>query len=202
MGRSSHQPSDRDLLLASRSESRGFDVFYRRHRDAVLAFHGGRTREPELAADLTAETFATVLLVVRDPARELPENPLAWLFTIAHRKFVDSYRRGRIENNARQRLAFERIEISDADSEEINEIVNSTDVLAHLAEQLPPEQFEALRARILDEREYPDIARELRCSPAVVRTRVSRALKTLRGAALDGGGHLEDQHRALENDHE
>jgi len=74
MGRSSHQPSDRELLLASRGESRGFDLFYRRHRDAVLAFHGGRTAEPELAADLTAETFATVLLVVRDPLLPKPSQ--------------------------------------------------------------------------------------------------------------------------------
>jgi RNA polymerase sigma-70 factor (ECF subfamily) len=40
----------------------------------------------------------------------------------------------------------------------------------------------ALQARVLDEREYDDIARELRCSEAVVRKRASRALKTLRTA--------------------
>ncbi|MGO9763978.1 MAG: sigma factor-like helix-turn-helix DNA-binding protein [Solirubrobacteraceae bacterium] len=44
------------------------------------------------------------------------------------------------------------------------------------------ELLDALRARILDERDYAQIARELRCSEAVVRKRVSRALRTLRGA--------------------
>jgi DNA-directed RNA polymerase specialized sigma24 family protein len=38
----------------------------------------------------------------------------------------------------------------------------------------------ALRARILDERPYDEIARELRTTESVVRQRVSRALRRLR----------------------
>ena len=193
MERNPDSRGDRELLLASRNGGEGFDAFYRHHREAVLAFHGRRTGNPELAADLTAETFAAALVVVRDRARELPENPAAWLFTIAHRKFVDSYRRGRIEDDARRRLAFERIEIYDADVDRINEIVESTDVLEHLVRQLSADQFRALRARIVDERDYAEIARELRCSSGVVRMRVNRALKTLRAAAHDHqGDNLED----------
>ena len=45
---------------------------------------------------------------------------------------------------------------------------------------LPPDQLEALRLRVIDERDYDEIARELRCSEAVVRKRVSRGLATLR----------------------
>ena len=193
MGRQRDVRSDRELLLASRADGAGFDVFYRRHWEAVLAFHGGRVRDPELAADLTAETFAAALVAVRDPSRELPESPVAWLFTIAHRKFVDSFRRGRVEHEARQRLAFERMEITDEAIERIDAIVGSTDVLAHLAAQLPADQFQALRARVIDERDYEDIAGELRCSPALVRVRVSRALRTLRASA-DDNDELEDRH--------
>jgi RNA polymerase sigma-70 factor (ECF subfamily) len=163
-------------------------VFYRRHCEAVLAFHGRRVRELELAADLTAETFAAALVAVRDRSRELPDKPVAWLFTIAQRKFVDSYRRGRVEHDARARLAFERMEVSDEAVERINAIVGATDVLAHLAEHVPEEQLRALRARIVEERDYQDIAGEFRCSPALVRVRVSRALKTLRAVAR---GHDE-----------
>jgi len=103
---------DRGLLLGSRERGAGFGEFYRRHRTAVLAFHGARVREPELADDLTAETFAAALLVVHDRSRELRERPVAWLFTIAHSKVVDSYRRGRVEAAACERLALERIEVA------------------------------------------------------------------------------------------
>jgi RNA polymerase sigma-70 factor (ECF subfamily) len=185
MGRGLDSRDDRGLLLASRESGAGFGEFYRRHCAAVLAFHGVRVREPELAADLTAETFAAALLVVHDRSRELPEYPLAWLFTIAHSKVVDSYRRGRVEAAARERLALERIEVDDQDIERINEVVHTTDFLAHLARQLPAEQFHALTARFVENRLYTDIAQELRCSPVVVRMRVSRALKTLRNAATE-----------------
>ena len=47
-------------------------------------------------------------------------------------------------------------------------------------DRLPPDQREALRLRVLDERDYAEIARELECSEAVVRQRVSRATRTLR----------------------
>ena len=47
-------------------------------------------------------------------------------------------------------------------------------------DDLPGDQREAVRARVVDERDYPDIAKDLRCSEAVVRKRVSRGWGTLR----------------------
>jgi DNA-directed RNA polymerase specialized sigma24 family protein len=47
-------------------------------------------------------------------------------------------------------------------------------------DELPDDQQVAVRARVIDERGYPDIAKDLRCSEAVVRKRVSRGLGTIR----------------------
>jgi RNA polymerase sigma-70 factor (ECF subfamily) len=55
-----------------------------------------------------------------------------------------------------------------------------------LVDELPGDQQDAVRARVIDERDYGDIAKDLRCSEAVVRKRVSRGLGTLRA-------HLEDK---------
>jgi RNA polymerase sigma factor (sigma-70 family) len=180
-----NEDNDRRLLAASRAGKGGFDDFYRRHREAVLAFHAQRVPESELAADLMMETFAAALTAVHDPAREIPDVPAAWLFTIAHRKLVDSYRRGRVEADARRQLALDPLMLEDADIERVIEIARSTDVALELARLLPTEQFVALRARVLDDRDYADIARELQCSEVVVRMRVSRALKNLR-IAMEG----------------
>ena len=49
-----------------------------------------------------------------------------------------------------------------------------------LVDELPGDQQDALRARVIDELDYADIAKDLRCSEAVVRKRVSRGLGTLR----------------------
>ena len=51
---------------------------------------------------------------------------------------------------------------------------------AELLATLPADQAAAVRARVLDERPYDAIAAELRCSPSVVRKRVSRGLAALR----------------------
>jgi RNA polymerase sigma factor (sigma-70 family) len=178
--RAGRQRTDAALLAASRAGRGGFDEFFRRHRDMVLAFHARRVAEPELAADLTAETFASALVAVHDQERSLPDVPVAWLMLIAQRKLVDSYRRRRVEEAARQRLGMEPLDLDDTALEFVEATARSTDVAWELARRLPPEQFAALRARVLDERAYADIAGELGCSSAVVRMRVSRALKTLR----------------------
>jgi DNA-directed RNA polymerase specialized sigma24 family protein len=64
-------------------------------------------------------------------------------------------------------------------------VLDAEDVAGRLAELLPEDQLGALRARIVDERDYSEIATDLRCSEAVVRKRVGRALQTLR-AAMEG----------------
>jgi RNA polymerase sigma-70 factor, ECF subfamily len=45
---------------------------------------------------------------------------------------------------------------------------------------LPAQQRDAVRARVVDGRASEDIADELRCSPSVVRKRVSRGLEAIR----------------------
>ena len=176
--------SDDELLVACRRGRDGFDVFYLRHRERVLAFHAQRVAEAEVAADLTGETFAAALLAVHDPLRPLPDVPAAWLFSIAQRKLIDSYRRGTVRDDARRRLAMEPVVLYDEDIDRIHSVAASTDIVAELAEVLAPDQLQAVKARVLDERPYADIAAELGCSQAVVRMRVSRALKTLRAVEV------------------
>jgi RNA polymerase sigma-70 factor (ECF subfamily) len=102
---------------------------------------------------------------------------------------IDSYRRGQVETAARRRLEMRPVVLEDSDVARIEEISQKTSLLDELAAQLPPEQVQALCARVLDERDYPAIASELRCSEAVVRKRVSRAIRTLRRNTLEANNH-------------
>ena len=72
-----------------------------------------------------------------------------------------------------------RIALTDAALERIDELAGEDMAVAALAE-LPPDQRAAVRARVLDERDYGDIAAKTRTSEAVVRKRVSRGLAGLR----------------------
>jgi RNA polymerase sigma-70 factor (ECF subfamily) len=81
-------------------------------------------------------------------------------------------------------------ELTDPELERAEELIDAermaADLDALLAE-LPAEQREALTARIVDERDYRELAMEWNCSEAVVRQRVARGLSALRrrlGAAV------------------
>ena len=173
--------TDQELLaLALTTEPEAFTVFYERHVDVVLAFLRRRTSSPEVAADLMAETFAAALLALHaDTEPEQLEVPVAWLLGIARNKLFESYRRGRVEAAAREKLGLEPLVLNDSDLALVDELSES-DLVNQLADLLPADQLQALRARVIDEREYDEIARDLDCSEAVVRKRVSRALSTLR----------------------
>ena len=162
--------SDEELLASL--EPGSFAVFYRRHVEDLVAFFMRRTRNAELAADLTAETFAAALVARArfDPGRG---RASAWLFGIALHKLAH------VERRARRRLGMERIELTDADIERIEALGSS--VRAHvLLERLSPEQRDAIRAHVIDERPYGEIARRQGTSEAVVRKRVSRGLSAVR----------------------
>jgi len=175
--------TDGELLDRTRAGDReAFGVLYERRHELVLAFLLKRTRDPEVAMDLMAETFAAALLALADRPPAIAGSAAPWLLTIARNALIDSYRRGGVESAARRRLALEPVQITDIDIERVVRVAADTDLLIALAEQLPADQFEALRARVLDERGYEDIARQLECSTAVVRKRVSRAISTLRQA--------------------
>jgi DNA-directed RNA polymerase specialized sigma24 family protein len=96
---------DAELLLAAAGgDDRAFAVFYRRWLPVVTGYHLRRVRSRELAFDLTAETFTAVVTDLRrfDPDRG---SAPGWLFEIAEHKLLDSWRRARVENSARARLA-------------------------------------------------------------------------------------------------
>lgn len=169
--------SDFELLNLSRTSDEAFAVFYRRYERLVAGWLMRRTGGPELAADLTAEVFAAAYLAA-SRFREGPEPAGAWLLGIARNKLLRSLRRDRAERSALGRLAVDRIEVSD-ESLAALERFRDCDLL-DLLEDLPQDQREAVRCRIIDELDYGDFAASAQISPAVARKRVSRGLSALR----------------------
>jgi RNA polymerase sigma-70 factor (ECF subfamily) len=175
---SSDRETDAELLAAVGSDPEAFGRFYDRYEAAVAGYFLRRTAVPDVAADLTAEVFAAALSAAR---RYRPDRPTAavWLFTIARNTLSKSVRRGRVEAQARRRVGAEPIELRD-DSLARLTAADGERWVRELLDGLPAAEREAIRARVLDEREYDDIARELRTSELVVRKRVSRGLSKLR----------------------
>ena len=105
-----------------------------------------------------------------------------WLFGIARNLLAGSARRGRVESAARRRIGLDPLVLRTHHIELIERLVAAEGdaIVAAWLDELPADEAQALRERVLDERAYADIAGELRCSEAVVRKRVSRGLGRLR----------------------
>ena len=173
--RPAHPASDEDLLRSEDPED--FGRFYDRHVHAVIGYFARRTREAEAAADLTAETFAAAL-AARPRFRPSSTPAAAWLFGIAQHKLADYRRRGAAEDRMRRRLGMERVPIAEEDSDLITML--GRDAAWQLIDELPADQREAVRAHVLEDRGYSEIAVSSDTSEAVVRKRVSRGLGALR----------------------
>ena len=172
--------SDAALLARARSDPAAFAQFYERHERLVLRYLGRQVRDPELTADLTAETFAVALAAAQsfDPHRGAAAS--TWLVGIARHVLLASWRRRRVESNARRFLAMQPVVLHDDQLKAISRLI-AEDLLAELGD----DERQAVAGRVLDDREYGDLAGELNCSEQVVRQRVSRGLRKLR-TALEG----------------
>lgn len=171
---SSITSSDAALL---RGDAAAFAIFFQRHEDIVLRYLLRRVRRADVAADLTAETFARALSGRRtfDPTRG---DARRWLFGIAGNVLARSLERGRVEDETRHRLQMEPVLIDDHQLARVDEL--SSSMALEALEDLPDEQRVAIHGRVLDGAQYAELARRLQCSESVARQRVSRGLRTLR----------------------
>jgi RNA polymerase sigma-70 factor (ECF subfamily) len=179
---SSGAPISDEDLLASR-ETDAFGIFYDRHARTILGYFARRTGDPQVAADLTAETFASAIVAQRR-YRPTGAPALAWLFKIAARRLADYERRGAVERRMRRRLAMRTPRLTPEDAASIT--VLAEDAASVLLAVLPADQRAAVAAHVLEDRDYPELAEALNISEAAVRQRVSRGLSTLR--RRHGGG--------------
>jgi RNA polymerase sigma-70 factor (ECF subfamily) len=155
--------------------------FYRRHERAVVAFTGSMLRDPELTVDAVAETFARAFESWSSYRPDLG-GERAWLLGIARHVVLGTWRQGRVETETRARLGMRAIKPSVETLASVEHAVLESEsaVVEAWLSDLPVEQREAVRRRVLADEDYEAIAFELECSPAVIRQRVSRGLAALR----------------------
>lgn len=179
---------DADLLALTPTVPDAFDVFYRRHGRAILSYLWRQTASQDLALDLTSETFAAAFDAVArfDPGKG---DARGWLFGIAKNTLLTSYRQRNAERAARTKLG---LPVPGIDAEEWERAEARIDAalpgLVDGVEQLPRAERRAVVARVLEERDYSEIAASEQASEAAIRQRVKRGLTRLRRQAEEGEG--------------
>ncbi len=176
----------------------GADAFaelYDRQSKAVLAFFARRTWDPEVAMDLTAETFARAFANRGSFRGGSVEELEGWLFGIARHLLARFFRQGRIERSAIERLGIRVPVVAGDDLARIERLAGLDRLRRLLADQLrqlSDEQREALQLRVVDELPYEVVAQRLAVSEQTARKRVSRGLQKL--------AHGLDQFRVIGED--
>ena len=173
---------DGALLVLSREDPDAFGTFYERHAEDLLRFFARRTLDPDAAAELTAETFAEAF-ASRHRYRERGVGAGPWLYGIARHLLSRFFRDGAVDARARRKLGLPERQVSEADYERIEELIDFEQVGRAIAEAfslLSDEQREAMTLRVVEGRPYREVADLLKCSEETARARVSRGLKRMR----------------------
>ena len=154
------------------SARRPFALVVREHGPAVhrflVAFAG-----PDRADDCWQDTFLAALEAY--PTLRKPDRVRSWLFAIAHRKAVDSHRRG-----ARD------VPMAEPPERAAPPQALHNGELWGLVRELPPKQREAVAHRFAADLPYRDVADAMGTSEDAARRNVHEGLRALRrhGEAL------------------
>jgi RNA polymerase sigma-70 factor (ECF subfamily) len=171
---------DGRLLQDESDPAESFAVFYRRHVAAVLRLAAARGVDADAAADVTAETFFSALRS-RAGYRPVHDSARLWVLGIAVRRIADHHRSRASERRRFDRLKHEAMTVTEADRHGYERLLDLPDpqALDALAD-LPPSQQEAIRARVLADRSYSEVAEALGLSEPATRQQVSRGLAAIR----------------------
>ena len=176
--------TDAELLDAARRDREAFAAFYREHAVPVYRWFAYRVeREGALAAELTAETFAEALRSLPRFRGTVAGSGTAWLFGIARNLAREHHRSRRVRTDARRELGMPPAGALDGYLADADERMDSNRLRRELdsaLDRLPPAQKQAVTLRVVEELDYPEIARAAETTEQAVRLRVSRGLRALR----------------------
>jgi RNA polymerase sigma-70 factor, ECF subfamily len=140
------------------------ETAFRRHYGDVYRYLRRRTGDHHRAEELTQRVFADAAASLDGAA-----SPLAWLYTVARRRFADeARRRGR---------DVELVELPAAEAAHGPAAARA--IRAALA-RLPADQRAVVVAKLLEGRSFAEIARREAATEAACKMRFVRGLRTLR----------------------
>jgi RNA polymerase sigma-70 factor (ECF subfamily) len=157
---------------------------FRAHHRAVLSFLTRRTGDRGVAEELTQQVFlhAVERLDVGARSDDADGALLAWLYTVAHRRFVDDLRGRR-----RSALRLRQLQTLQPRAETREFGADVAGALKTAIMQLSDAHRAVVVAKLLEDRSFAEIAREAGVGEPAIRMRYSRALAELRDSLRHEG---------------
>lgn len=146
---------------------------FRLHHDELLRFVRRRTSSDEEAEEVTQSVFAQAAARL-DPLKQGDAPVLAWLYTVAQRRLIDEARR---RSRRGQPLPLHEVEAESEDRRYGGEVAR---VLRVALESLPKQQRDVVVLRLIEGRDFKEIASLRGSTEAACKMRFLRGLAAVR----------------------
>jgi RNA polymerase sigma-70 factor (ECF subfamily) len=177
------QPSS---TIGARLDRETFEQLYTANVDRIYSHIRARSGDPDLAEDLTAQTFLRAWQSI-DRYRPVPGRPfIAWLFTIANNLVIDHHRRHRRE------LVGVTVEPRDNGHDDPVDRALASDLrdeIRRAISHLKPDHQLIVTLRLVDGLDYQEISTITGRSSGALRVILCRALAALRDELRGRGVH-------------
>lgn len=174
---------DEQLMLAYRGgDAAAFDTLYRRHRTRLYRFVVRSIKSRAVAEELYQEIW---MRVIEARSSYAPKARFTtWLYTIAHNRMVDHWRRAGLSL-----VALEEVDPPASAAEDPSRRAEAREALARFAaalERLPPAQREAFLLHEEAGLGVAEIAAATGSNQEAAKSRLRYALAKLKAAVNDG----------------
>jgi RNA polymerase sigma-70 factor (ECF subfamily) len=172
----------RGLFVRARRDPSHFDDVYAAYHAAVLRYLARRTRDPEAACDLAAETFVQMYASLDDFRGGTEAEGRAWMWTIARHQLFRWRERRQAEALHLARLCPNGDDGGEGEYERVEQLADLArfrPVLEATLDQLPAETRRIVVMRVVEHRPYVEIGQLYGTTAGAIRIRVSRALREL-----------------------
>ncbi|MHA3904209.1 RNA polymerase sigma factor [Castellaniella sp. WN] len=167
---------DRHAARASAGDAHAYSWLVARHQGAVYRYLVRLIQAPEIARELTQDTFLRAYQAIRDWRPEARFR--TWLFRIAHNLALDHLRR---TSRVRMEPLDAGLDVPDPapGPDRLLETAQRVRRLEQALSVIAPTHREILLLREIEGMSYEDIARTLNLNPGTVRSRIARARAAL-----------------------
>ena len=169
---------DADLVSDAQQDPAAFEHLYLKWLKPVYRYFYFRLGSIKDAEDLTSQVF---MKVYKDLPRYRKRSTFgAWLFTVAHARLIDHYRKNS-HKDARE-VTIEQLEIPSSSPGPLSQTVFKSEIerLFSLLKDLDERERTLIHLRFMAELSYPEIGQVLHCKPDTARKSVDRLLERLK----------------------